>query len=79
MDQLIRETAGNREMLNQIVHRTFTTLAPDQGTGPKVSRKYTFTSKKIFIIFDYFWACLVVFLNSKIHDGVFQDGIITPY
>jgi len=45
MDQLIQETERNREMFNQIAHRTFTTHAPDQGmlpTGPKVSRKYTF-------------------------------------
>ena len=54
MDQLIQETNRNREMLNQIAHRTFTTNAPDQG----VSRKYISTSIKIFIftIFGYFGA-----------------------
>ena len=63
MDQLIHETERNREMFNQIAHRTFTTNAPDQGllpTGQKVSRKYVFTSKKIVIFYSFFLSLFLV-------------------
>lgn len=60
MDQLIQETDRNREMINQIAHRTFTTNAPDQGmlpTGQGVSRKHIFTPIKILYLY-YFWLFL---------------------
>lgn len=63
MDQLIQETARNREMINQIAHRTFATNTPDQGmlsTGQPVSGNYIFTAIKILsllfvAIFESVW------------------------
>ena len=64
MDQLIQETGRNREMLNQIADRTFTTNTPDQGmlpTGQEVSQKYILTSYQFFLsllflaIFESVW------------------------
>lgn len=59
MDHVLQETERNRQMANQIAHRTFTTHAFDDGafpTGPQVSSRFLCWN------INYFWYPDVTFL-----------------